>query len=124
VLKQNGNIVAAVTDLMFIVKIQDAAKRAQMEVTFAKSREDVLAQARNNPSVIILDLNTTSLDPLELITALKSNSEFSKIPLLGYVSHVQGELIHAAQEKGCDSVIARSALSQNLPAILSRYAAN
>jgi CheY-like chemotaxis protein len=121
VLNENGNIVAVVTDLMFIVKIQDAAKRAQMGVTFVKSREDVLSQARNGPAVIILDLNTSALDPLELITALKSDSDFRKIRLLGFVSHVQGDLIHAAQEKGCDTVVARSAFSQNLPEILSRY---
>jgi CheY-like chemotaxis protein len=118
---ENASIVAVVTDLMFIVKIQEAAKRAHMGVTFVKSQEDVLLQARSNPAVIILDLNTSALDPLELITTLKSDGEFSKIPLLGYVSHVQGELIHAAQEKGCDTVVARSAFSQNLPSILGRY---
>ncbi len=54
---------------------------------------------------------------------LKSNSSTSGITLLAYVSHVQLDLRQAAQDKGCDMVIARSALSQNLPAILMRYAA-
>jgi CheY-like chemotaxis protein len=121
VANQNTKIVAVVTDLMFTVKIQDAAKRAGMEVTFVKSKEGALAEARGNPAVIILDLNTTSLDPLELITQLKSDRELSKIRLLGYVSHVQSDLIHAAKDKGCDTVVARSSFSQNLPDILSRY---
>jgi hypothetical protein len=35
---------------------------------------------------------------------------------------VQADLKQAAQQKGCDTVIARSAFSQNLPTILKRYA--
>jgi hypothetical protein len=44
------------------------------------------------------------------------------ISLLGYLSHVQGELKLKAQEAGCDTVLPRSAFSQSLPQILKRYA--
>lgn len=115
-------IVAVLSDLMFTVKIQEAAKRAGLEVVFVKSLETALAQAKDNPAVMIVDLNTTALDALEFIATLKSDSATSKISLLGYVSHVQSDLKHAAQEKGCDTVVARSAFSQNLPTILRRYA--
>ncbi len=115
-------IVAVVSDLMFMVKIQEAGKRAGLEVVFTKSREDALAQAKLNPAVMILDLNGTSLDAVELIGALKADSETSQLDLIGYVSHVQADLKQAAQQKGCDTVIARSAFSQNLPTILKRYA--
>lgn len=120
----NGNkkIVAVLSDLMFTVKIQEAAKRAGLEVVFVKSIDAALAQAKENPAVMIVDLNTTALDALEFISTLKSNTETNKVNLLGYVSHVQSDLKHAAQEKGCDTVIARSAFSQNLPTILRRYA--
>jgi CheY-like chemotaxis protein len=115
-------IVAVLSDLMFTVKIQEAAKRAGMDVAFAKSRGEAMAQAKLNPAVMILDLNGTSTDALELIDALKADTETSQLDLIGYVSHVQAELKQAAQEKGCDMVIARSAFSQNLPTILKRYA--
>jgi CheY-like chemotaxis protein len=115
-------IVAILSDLMFTVKIQEAAKRAGLDVVFVKTKEDALAKARENPAVIILDLNTTALDALEVISNLKGDSETSKISLVGYVSHVQGDLKQAAHDKGCDTVIARSAFSQNLPTILRRYA--
>ena len=114
-------IVAVLNDLMFTVKIQEAAKRAGFEVVFVKSQEDAIAQARLNPAVIILDLNTAAVNPLDVIAQLKSDDETRGISLLGYVSHVQADLKHAAQEKGCDTVIARSAFSQNLPTILRRY---
>ena len=107
---------------MFIVKIQEAAKRAGLEAVFVKSQEDALAQAKNNPAVMILDLNNAGAEPLDVISKLKSDDGTKQISLLGFVSHVQADLKQAAQEKGCDMVIARSAFSQNLPNILRRYA--
>jgi PleD family two-component response regulator len=115
-------IVAVLSDLMFTVKIQEAAKRAGLDVVFVKTLDAAFAQAKDNPAVMIVDLNTTALDALEFISKLKSNDETKEVNLLGYVSHVQGDLKQAAQEKGCDTVIARSAFSQNLPTILRRYA--
>jgi CheY-like chemotaxis protein len=113
---------AVLSDLMFTVKIQEAAKRAGLDVIFVKSREDALKQARLDPAVMIIDLNGTGVDAVELISTLKGDPETSQIDLIGYVSHVQADLKQAAQEKGCDTVIARSAFSQNLPTILKRYA--
>jgi PleD family two-component response regulator len=116
-------IVAVLNDLMFTVKIQEAARRVGLEPVFVKSQQHALEQAKEHPAVIILDLNYAEAAPLETIEKLKAGDESSKVSLLGYVSHVQADLKHAAHEKGCDSVIARSAFSQNLPRILSRYAA-
>jgi PleD family two-component response regulator len=116
-------IVAVLNDLMFTVKIQEAAKRVGLETVFVKSQERALDEAKAQPAVIILDLNYSEAAPLDTIEKLKASDQSSKVSLLGYVSHVQADLKHAAQEKGCDTVIARSAFSQNLPRILSRYAA-
>lgn len=118
----NKKIVAVLSDLMFTVKIQEAAKRAGLDVVFVKSLDTAIAQARENPAVVIIDLNTTALDALEFISQMKGDTETSGVSLLGYVSHVQADLKQAAQEKGCDTVVARSAFSQNLPNILRRYA--
>jgi CheY-like chemotaxis protein len=115
-------VIAVVSDLMFTVKIQDAAKRAGLEALFVKSKEQGLEEAKHDPAIIILDLNNAVLDPLELITALKADDQSRAVPLLGYVSHVQTDLFRTAQQKGCDQVLPRSAFSQNLPRILQRYA--
>ena len=113
-------VVAVLDDLMFTVKINEAAKRAGQPVVFVKSEKDALDQAAALPTVIIIDLNCGALDPLQLIRNLKSDENLKKIRLVGYVSHVQGELKQAAQQAGCDLVLARSAFSQNLPQILRR----
>jgi PleD family two-component response regulator len=119
---QRKKVVAVLSDLMFRVKIQEAAKRAGLEPVFAKTGQEALEQVKENPVAVIIDLNNPSSEPLTLIENLKSNRDTSKINLLAYVSHVNAELKQAALEKGCDLVMARSAFSQNLPTIMKRYA--
>ena len=89
---------------------------------FVKSEFDAIDKARSAPALMILDLNCTAIDPLRLIGALKSDPATAKVPLIGYLSHVQGELKVQAQQAGCDTVLPRSAFSQNLPQLLRRYA--
>jgi PleD family two-component response regulator len=116
-------ILAVVDDLLFTVKISDAAKRAGLDAEFVKSEKDVLEKATHEkPLLIILDLNNNSVRPLDLIAKLKSNGDLRHISLIGYLSHVQGELKQKAQEAGANIVMARSAFSQNLPQILKRHA--
>jgi PleD family two-component response regulator len=117
----NKKVLAVLSDLFFSVKINDAAKRAGMTVEFVKDEHDVLIKAKLKPSLIIFDLNFESVDPLGLITKLKNNAELKDISVIGYLSHVQGELKQKAHETGCDMVLARSAFSQNLQQILKRH---
>lgn len=119
---QKKKVVAVLSDLMFTVKIQEAAKRAGLEPVFVKSQEQAIAEAKKKPAVMILDLNNAAAEPLNIIAALKDDQETNRINLVGFVSHVQADLKRSAQEKGCDVVIARSAFSQNLPILLRRYA--
>jgi len=117
----NNRILAVVEDLFFTVKINESAKRAGMPIQFVKTEPDAIAGAAGQPALILIDLNCARIDPVNLITTLKSNPETNGISLIGYLSHVQGELKQQAQEAGCDMVMARSAFSQNLPQILKRY---
>ena len=117
----NKRVVAVLSDLMFTVKIQEAAKRAGMDAVFVNSKQDAVEQAKLDPAVIVLDLNNASTDALDVIRELKGIDETRKVPLLGYVSHVEAALRHAAQQTGCDTVLPRSAFSKNLPAILKKY---
>jgi CheY-like chemotaxis protein len=112
-------VLGVLDDLLFTVKIADAAKRNGLQTQFVKSEADALAAAAERPMLIILDLNANSVDPIALIPKLK---ELGKIPVIAFVSHVQGELKQRAHEAGADMVMARSAFSTNLPQILKRHA--
>lgn len=120
---ERKKILAVVDDLLFTVKISDAAKRAGLNVEFLKSEQDVIQKAsEEKPLLVILDLNSNSVQPLRLISKLKANGDLKQISLIGYLSHVQGELKQQAQEAGANIVMARSAFSQNLQQILKRHA--
>jgi len=118
----NKKVLAVLDDLFFTVKINESAKRAGLPVEFVKSEQDALEKAKTHPALIILDLNYAGVDPLNLVQRLKSEPATRGISVLGYVSHVQGELKQKAQEAGCNVVLARSAFSQNLSQILKRHA--
>jgi len=111
-------VIAVMEDLMFMVKIQETAKRAGLETVAVKTKELALAKAAEQPLLIVIDLNYAAAAPLELIHALKADAATKYIPLLAFVSHVQTELRTAAVIAGCDTVIPRSAFAQKLPEII------
>ncbi|MBI4455188.1 MAG: hypothetical protein HY644_04735 [Acidobacteria bacterium] len=53
---------------------------------------------------------------VELIRELKQRG--LTIPMVAFVSHVRADLVKAAEEAGCDRVVARSYFSAHLPDIL------
>jgi len=118
----NKMVVAVLEDLLFTVKINESAKYAGIAVEFVKSSQDVLEKARARPALIILDLNYQDVDPLKLIQDLKADTDTQGVPLIGYLSHVQGDLKQKAQQAGCDTVLPRSTFSQKLTQILQGHA--
>ncbi len=121
----NSRIFGFVDDLFFQAKIQETARKLNVKVEFVKSEQDLTDRIKQNgeekPSLIIFDLNSNSVKPLSLIPKLKSKHK--KTSVIGFLSHVQGDLKQKAHEVGCDMVLPRSAFSQNLPQLLRRHGA-
>ena len=121
----NSRIFAFVDDLFFQAKIQETARKLNVKVEFCKSEKDLLERIKLNgeekPSLIIFDMNNANAKPLTLIPKLKT--KLKKTSVIGFLSHVQGDLKQKAHEVGCDMVLPRSAFSQNLPQLLRRHGA-
>jgi len=119
-------IFAFVDDLFFLAKIQETARKLNVKVEFVKTEKDLQEKMGQNgddkPSLIIFDLNNAGAKPLTLIPKLKAKLK-KATNIIGFVSHVQGDLKMKAQEAGCDMVVPRSAFSQNLPSLLRRHGA-
>lgn len=122
----NSRIFAFVDDLFFLAKIQETARKLNVKVEFVKNEKDLLERLKQNgeekPSLIIFDLNNVAAKPLSLIPKLKSKLK-KGTSIIGFLSHVQGDLKQKAHEVGCDMVLPRSAFSQNLPQLLRRHGA-
>jgi len=119
-------IFAFVEDLFFLAKIQETARKINVKVEFVKTEKDLHEKIGQNgddkPSLIIFDLNNAGAKPLSTIPKLKSKLK-KATNIIGFVSHVQGDLKMKAQEAGCDMVLPRSAFSQNLAQLLRRHGA-
>ena len=112
-------ILAAVDDFLFRSKIRAVAKHVGVEVAFAQTPADIIAQVRDmKPSLAIFDLNSAKADPIATIAALKADPRTASVRAIGFASHVHTDLIAAARTAGADQVLPRSAFAGNLAEIL------
>jgi CheY-like chemotaxis protein len=113
-------VLCVVDDLLFSVKISTAAKALGVDIYFERKADDVIPRVREKqPHLVIFDLNSGKLRPMEAIAAMKDDPELRGIRTLGYVSHVPTETIDAARKAGVDQVLARSAFAEKLGDILT-----
>lgn len=114
-------ILAILDDLMFTSKIKSAAAHLGVPISFARTADAALAGMRTSPpKLVILDLNNPRTDPLGTVGKMKADPLLSSVPIVGFASHVQTDVIEAARKAGVDDVLARSAFTQHLPEILAR----
>ena len=114
-----------IEDLFFFAKINETARKLGIKVAFVKNDPETLAKIvdapeEERPSLIVFDLNNAAAKPMTLIPKLKSKLK-KGTSVIGFLSHLQGDLKAKALEAGCDMVMPRSAFSQNLPNLLRRH---
>ena len=113
-------VLCVVDDLMFSIKISTAAKSLGVDIYFERSADAVVPRIREKqPGLVIFDLNSAKLRPLDAIAALKADPSLHAIRTLGFVAHVQTDTINAARAAGIDQVLARSAFTERLREILT-----
>ena len=113
-------ILAILDDLLFTSKSRSTAQPLGLTVLVARSRDAALTEMRaNRPALVILDLNNPRTDPLGIVAAMKADAALANIRTVGFVSHVQTDVIEASRRAGVDEVLARSAFTARLPDLLS-----
>jgi hypothetical protein len=114
-----------IEDLFFLAKIQETSRKLGVKVEFVKGDKDVVtrileAPENERPTLLVFDLNNLNAKPMTLIP--KFRTKFKKaVSIIGFLSHLQGDLKMKGVEAGCDVVMPRSAFSQSLPNLLRRY---
>jgi CheY-like chemotaxis protein len=114
-----------IDDLFFTAKIQETARKLGVKVAFVKNEKEQIAaltaaENEDHPGLIVFDLNNANAKPMTLIPKLKAKLK-KTTSIIGFLSHLQGDLKAKAMEAGCDTVMPRAAFSQNLPNLLRRY---
>jgi hypothetical protein len=115
-----------IEDLFFLAKIQEVSRKIGVRVEFIKGDgKDALARITDapeneRPALLVFDLNNAASKPLTLIPKIRAKLKRS-VSIIGFLSHLQGDLKLKATEAGCDTVMPRSAFSQSLPNLIMRY---
>jgi len=114
-------IQVVVDDLLFLAKIQETAKHLGVAVESVGIADLPKRAAEDVPSALIIDLNHRSGKAVEVLRTLKSDLKTRDLAAIGFVSHVQEDLIAAARHAGCDLILARSAFVRQLPSLLQQF---
>jgi FixJ family two-component response regulator len=112
-----------VDDLMFASQVQGLARSAGVHLQWVRNAVQALEQCQaSGPACIILDVNLIGAGIAELVASFKAMGEPAPI-LIGFGSHVDAASLHRARDAGCDLVMPRSQLVQDLSGKLSGWIA-
>lgn len=114
-----------IEDLFFQAKISETARKLGIKVEFMKGDKESIARLLDlpeaeRPTLLVFDLNNLNAKPLVLIPKFRAKLK-KATSIIGFLSHLQGDLKLKGVEAGCDTVMPRSAFSQSLPNLLRRY---
>jgi len=114
-----------IEDLFLLAKIQETARKLGVKVEFLKGDKEAVTRLTDvpesqRPALLVFDLNNLNAKPMTLIPKFKAKLK-KATSIIGFLSHLQGDLKMKAVEAGCDTVMPRSAFSQSLPNLLRRY---
>ena len=113
-------VIALVDDLMFQSRIVEAARFASVEVRFVRGPGPLLEVCgEQSPSLVLVDFDCRRLAPDQAIRALRADPDLQRVPVVGFVSHVDAARAQGAADAGCDRVLARGAFVRELPALLA-----
>ncbi len=131
-------IVAFVSNLMFAVRIENAARQLNYRVKVVDSpgqlpkqavdlgdntRTQLIQALRNwQPDLLIFDLGSQPIPWREWIPWIKSAEPTREIPILCYGSHVDADALQSARSLGAQAVVARSRFTSALPELIEKYA--
>ncbi len=108
-------VLGVMTDLMFVVRVGDAVRRAGRRPMFVGSLERMRVQAAEGPVLAIVDLACAPANPIAAIQGLKSLG----IPVVAFCAHVDVDALRAAREAGADLVMPRSKFVQELEGLVN-----
>ncbi len=113
----NG-IVAIISDLMFQSRLREHALALGYEFVLADTADAAREALAAAPALVVLDLHAAGVDWGEAVAQAKERG----VPVLAFGRHTEAELLRSAREAGCDRVVPRSTLVEELPQLIQELA--
>ncbi len=112
-------LLVAVKDMLFASKIDAAARRLGVAISWAPRTQPLSAVAlERRPRVILADLT----DAATLSELKKIHAEAPQTRVIGFLGHLQTGLMDEARAIGVEEVLTRGQLAASLDAVLLRAA--
>jgi DNA-binding NarL/FixJ family response regulator len=118
-----SRVIALVDDLLFLTRIQEAARRADVEVLCVREAKGLAEAVRAGGRLVLVDADASRLPWEQALRELRSGSPPAGPRAVAFLSHVHAERAAAARAAGCDRVLARSAFVEELPRLLASVSA-
>ncbi|HBB40925.1 MAG: hypothetical protein COW73_07400 [Nitrospirae bacterium CG18_big_fil_WC_8_21_14_2_50_70_55] len=119
-----ATVLLAVHDLFFTAKL-DALLRQAGHTPLAGGGSDALlaAAAAAPPELLIVDLDATHLDPLELLRRWQAQPATANVGVLAYTHHANAGAMRQARALGAAQVVTRAEIARQLPGLVARLTA-
>ena len=112
-------LVALMDDLMFLSRIREAARGAELTLTSVRSAAQLVTAAREGARLVMVDADSSRVPWQDALAALRAEPSLRELPVVAFVSHVRPDLAQAARAAGASRVLARSAFVQELPGLVA-----
>lgn len=120
IVTQQRSILALVTDLFFILKINDTAKSIGLPVSFVGSSAEFLERLRStNPALVITDLTLNGVELAALFDQLATIADQTMLPILGYTTHADWKRTGPLHDR-CTKVVTKDTLSRSLAELMQQ----
>lgn len=107
---------AVVSDLIFATRVRSTAESLGAACQVVATTDGIAtALSTGDCDLVIIDMHVSSMSPTDAIRHIKLIRPGTRI--VAFFSHVQTDLMRAAQEAGADEVWSRSKFVQELPGL-------
>jgi CheY-like chemotaxis protein len=110
-------VLAFCRDLIFVSKIEGAARARGAGIAFARAGDDPGARvACEAPALVLVDLALKGVDVDAIIRAVRAAT---RAPIVAFGSHVDAAALERARAAGATQALPRSAFTKTLPDLLA-----
>jgi len=105
-----------VSDLIFATRIRSTAESLGVACRIVTTEQGIAAALSGaDVNLVIVDMHVSSMSPTDAIRQVKRLQSTARV--VAFFSHVQTDLMRAAQEAGASDVWPRSKFVQELPGL-------
>ena len=110
------SVLAVITDLLFESRVREQTQALGYAFASVETTDAVRDALAAMPSLVVLDLHVTGVEWPEVVSMAKE----AGVPVLAFGRHTAVDLLRAARDAGCDRVVPRSTLVEEMPQLIQQ----